>query len=102
MDYIFDKSYAHQAEETYEFMKARIDKYGFVTIEQIDKFIGSYRLCQAYGYKSDIGWTSMDGIEFGYKRHEIVYTNRIGGAFHTGRYCNSMTLTMPEPKEITY
>jgi hypothetical protein len=102
MDYIFDKSLTQQAEETYEFMKDHIEKWGFVTLAQVDNFIGSYRLCHAYGFTNDIGWTSMDGIEFGWRKHEIVYTNRIGGAFHTGRYYNAMTLTMPEPKEITY
>lgn len=102
MDYIFDKSLAQKAGETYEFMRDRIERYGFVTLAQVDNFIGSYRLCHAYGFTNDIGWTSMDGIVFGWRRHEIVYTNRIGGAFHTGRYNIAMTLTMPEPKKIIY
>ena len=102
MDYIFDKDYASQAEEAYLFMKDHIDKYGFVTLAQLDKFIGSYYLNRSYKNENDIGWTTMDNIEFGVREHEITYIDRDGKILHTGRYTRAMTLSMPDPKEITY
>ena len=42
----------------------------------------------------------MDGIDFGWRNHDIVYVDKHGNENRPGSYFRAMTLTMPEPKEI--
>lgn len=101
MEHIFGKRDVNMADETYDYMENAIAKYGFVTLAQFDRFVNPYKIYSICANANDIGWTSMDGIEIGWRKHEIVYTNYSGVEFHTGKYFEAMTLTMPDPKEIT-
>lgn len=103
MDYIFSKDMQSLAKESYDFMKDHIEKYGFVTLAQVDSFIGCYHLHREIENANDIGWSSIDGINFGWRDHEIIYADRRGGRVnHTDKYCRAMTLTIPDPIKITY
>lgn len=100
MDYIFDRDSVDLADETYEFIKDRISACGYVTLDQVNIFIGSPRLYDAYENACDVGWTSMDGVDLGWRNHDIVYVDKHGNEIRSGSYFRAMTLTMPEPKEI--